>query len=163
MRLDITEEGLHKLLWNRNLHKACGADVISKLMGELAPALIFIFSSSLRNGIIPADWRAVFVTPVFKKVECYRFENCYPISLTSMVCKAMEHTVSCIMQYAENNKIIIQHVFRCGCSCEMQLLSLADELTQDLQLGKQIDLVIMPFSKAFDKVNHSLLLHKLAH
>ena len=45
----------------------------------------------------------------------------------------------------------------------MQLLSLADELTQDLQLGKQIDLVIMPFSKAFDKVNHSLLLHKLAH
>lgn len=44
----------------------------------------------------------------------------------------------------------------------MQLLDLADELTQDLQSGKQVALVVMDVSKTFDKVNHNLLLHKLA-
>ena len=69
------------------------------------------------------------------------------------------------MQYAEEYNIIVpeQHGFRRGRSCGMQLPGPTDELTQDLRSGKQVDLVVMNFSKAFDKVNHSLLLHKLTH
>lgn len=56
----------------------------------------------------------------------------------------MEHiVVSRITQYTEDNNIIVpeQLGFKHGCSCETQLLSLADELTQNLQSGKPVDLV----------------------
>ena len=44
-----------------------------------------------------------------------------------------------------------------------QLLGLIVELTHDLQARKQVDVVVLDFSKAFDKVNHNLLLHWLSH
>ena len=46
-------------------------------------------------------------------------------------------------------------------ACETQLLELVGELTMNLESGKQTDVLIMDFSKVSDKVNHSLLLHKL--
>lgn len=66
----------------------------------------------------------------------------------------MEHIVaSNIMQYAEDNIIAPeQHGFTRGCSSETQLHGLIDELTLHLQAGKQADLAVLAFSKAFDKV-----------
>ena len=46
-------------------------------------------------------------------------------------------------------------------SCESQLLELSDQVTQNLEAGLETDIVILDFAKAFDKVNHSLLVHKL--
>ena len=44
-----------------------------------------------------------------------------------------------------------------------QVLGLIDELTHDLQARKHVDVVVLDFSKAFDKVNYNLQLHKLSH
>ena len=38
-----------------------------------------------------------------------------------------------------------------------------DELTKSRDKGKQVDVLVMDFAKAFDKVNHSLLTHKVHH
>ena len=67
------------------------------------------------------------------------------------------------MTFTEQNNIICQeqHGFRRHHSCESQLLGLLDDLTDNLEKGKQTDALIMDFSKAFDKVCHSLLVHKL--
>ena len=46
-------------------------------------------------------------------------------------------------------------------SCETQLLEFIDDVTLNMENGKQTDILVMDFSKAFDKVSHSLLLHKL--
>ena len=53
--------------------------------------------------------------------------------------------------------------FRDKRSCESQLIGFIDDLVNMLQGGKQTDVIVMDFSKAFDKVNHSLLVDKLNH
>ncbi|KAI8519197.1 hypothetical protein Bbelb_024540 [Branchiostoma belcheri] len=76
----------------------------------------------------------------------------------------MEHiVVTSIMHHFEVHDVLndSQHGFRKGRSCETQLLDFAEELTTNLESGKQTDLLIMDFAKAFDRVNHSLLVHKL--
>ena len=56
----------------------------------------------------------------------------------------------------------LQHGFRQKRSCETQLLQLVEDLGKQLIKGNQIDLVLLDFSKAFDKVNHHKLLFKLS-
>jgi hypothetical protein len=50
-----------------------------------------------------------------------------------------------------------------GLSCETQLIEFVDDITRNIDAGKQTDCLIMDFSKAFDKVTHSLLQHKTLH
>jgi len=53
--------------------------------------------------------------------------------------------------------------FRKGRSCESQLLEFTEDIAANMAEGTQTDVLIMDFSKAFDKVSHSLLIHKLHH
>ena len=46
-------------------------------------------------------------------------------------------------------------------SCETQLLEFTDDISKNLEEGKQNDVLVMDFAKAFGKVCHILLLHKL--
>ncbi|KAL8613962.1 hypothetical protein ACOMHN_023198 [Nucella lapillus] len=167
--LEVTEEGVHKLLKNLKPNKASGPDEISsrilkELSTELAPALTTIFRSSLSAGQVPSDWRDALVSPIFKKGEHYNPANYRPVSLTCIVCKLLEHiVVHSLMEHLETNEILChqQHGFRKNRSCETQLLELVEELTSNMVDGLQTDMVILDFAKAFDKVNHSLLLHKI--
>ena len=167
--IEISERGVTTLLQNLNPHKACGSDgiwphVLKELAREIAPALTALFKSSLSSGSVPADWRDAHITPIYKKGEQYNPANYRPVSLTSVVCKLLEHIiVSAVMRHSEENSILTdnQHGFRRGRSCETQLLELVEELTTNLESSKQTDILITDFSKASDKMNHSLLLHKL--
>ena len=49
----------------------------------------------------------------------------------------------------------LQHGFREKRPCETQLTMLVEDLARNMSSGKQTDLVLLDFSKAFDKVNHS--------
>ena len=82
-----------------------------------------------------------------------------------MCCKLLEHVVAKdLLTHLDNNKILsdTQHGFRQSRSCETQLVQFVDELLQHMCDGKQIDAVVMDFSKAFDMVPHNSLLVKLA-
>ena len=67
------------------------------------------------------------------------------------------------MRHLDKNEILTkrQHGFRSGRSCETQLLEFVDELASLMEGGGQADVQVMDFAKAFDKCNHSLLVHKL--
>jgi hypothetical protein len=67
------------------------------------------------------------------------------------------------MTHADNHNILysIQHGFRKNRSCETQLLEFIDDVTKNMENSFQTDVLIMDFSKAFDKVSHNLLTHKL--
>ena len=78
----------------------------------------------------------------------------------------MEHIItSNVMGYAARNNILypLQHGFRDKRSCETQLLEFIAEVNNHTQHGGQTDVLIMDFSKAFDKVGHKRLALKLDH
>ena len=69
------------------------------------------------------------------------------------------------MGHLEENNILTdcQHGLRARRSCETQLLTQVHELADSIDKGKQMDLVILDFSKAFDHVPHQRLLAKINH
>ena len=106
------------------------------------------------------------MTAIFKKGDRFKASNYRPVSLTSLCCKLQEHIiVSNTMKHLEHHKILTdcQHGFRARRSCETQLVTLCHELADSLDKNKQTDMVILDFSKAFDRVSHQRLLIKLRH
>ena len=167
--ISIAAEGIDKLLVGLNPHKAAGPDkfkpiVLQTLHNELAPILQFIFQRSLDTGKLPDIWKEANVSPIFKKGGKSDPSNYRPISLTCVLCKVLEHIVaSSVAKHFTELDILydLQHGFREKRSCEMQLIMLVDELAKNIQMGKQTDLILLDFSKAFDKVAHEKLLLKL--
>ena len=167
--IDITENGVRKLLSSLNPHKAPGPDGLSpkllQIVGdEIAPAVTLLFKASYLSGRLPTDWKLAYVSPIFKKGERYKASNYRPISLTCILCKLMEHIItSHLMTHLESNNILSdsQHGFRRQRSCETQLLGFVDEVSHEVAAGKQVDTIVLDFAKAFDKVDHALLTHKL--
>ena len=72
-----------------------------------------------------------------------------------MASQVVEHMNSLDLLYD------LQHGFREKRSCEPQLTMLVEELARSASVGKHTDLILLDFSKAFDKVNHAKLLWKL--
>ena len=113
---------------------------------------------------MPLIWNSANVSPIFKKGEKSAAANYRPISLTCILCKVMEHIVaSNVVKHLDSNGLMydLQHGFRERRSCETQLVFLIEDLARKTSQGKQTDLILLDFSKAFDKVNHSKLLMKL--
>lgn len=132
----------------------------------ISPILAIIFKESYNTGEVPNIWKTAFVCTIYKKGKTFEAINYRPVSLTCIVCKLMEHIVtSSIMCHADQHSILhpLQHGFRKGLSCDTQLVEFVDDITRNLDKGKQTDCLIMDFIKAFDNVCHSLLLHKLDH
>ena len=167
--INITENGLMKLLQNLKPGKAAGPDklkplLLRELREEIAPIIQIIFDRSLKTGKLPADWMKAKVMPVFKKGDKSLAANYRPISLTCIRCKVLEHILaSNIVKHLDGQGILydLQHGFREKRSCETQLIMLIEDLARNASVGKQTDIILLDFSKAFDKVNHSKLLWKL--
>ena len=167
--INISENGLMKLLQNLKPGKAAGPDklkplLLRELREEIAPIIQIIFDRSLKTGKLPADWMKANVMTVFKKGDKSLTANYRPISLTCILCKVLEHILaSNIVKHLDGQGILydLQHGFREKRSCETQLIMLIEDLARNASVGKQTDIILLDFSKAFDKVNHSKLLWKL--
>lgn len=165
----VTSAGILKLLSNLDVHKSTGPDgipsrLLKELASELAPILTVFFQASLNQGEIPADWKKANVVPIFKKGERCQAANYRPISLTSIMCKMLEHIIcSSIMSHFDDLHILsdAQHGFRKKRSCESQLILALQDLAKGIDAREQHDVILLDFSKAFDKVPHKRLLHKL--
>ena len=165
----ISLAGILKMLAGLDPTKAAGPDtvkpiVLRSLKDEVAPMLQIMFQKSLDSRQIPSDWKKAIVTPLFKKGDKCDPANYRTISLTCICCKLMEHIVtSNLTKHLNNHNILydLQHGFRERRSCETQLIQLVDEIARNLSSGHQTDLILLDFSKAFDKVSHTKLLFKL--
>ena len=166
--IKIDLNGLLKLLSILKPDKAAGPEsikpvVLKQLKTEIAPVICLLFEKTLQTGQLSADWKKAQVCPLFKKDDKTEPTNYRPISLTCILCKVMEHIIaSNLSKHLNKHNILyeLQHGFREKRSCEIQLIQLVLDLGRQLSLGKQTDLILLDFNKAFDKVYHLKLLYK---
>ena len=116
------------------------------------------------TGELPPEWKSAYVSPIFKKDKRADPANYRPVSLTSILCKTFEHIlVSQIMKHLEDHQILCpnQFGFRAKHSCESQLLLTVHDFSCFMNNRTQVDVGILDFSKAFDKVGYLRLAQKL--
>ena len=113
---------------------------------------------------MPKFYKFSYVTPLYKKGDRACPSNYRPISLTSHIIKIYERFLrKKIVQFLETNNILShnQHGFRSGKSCLTQMLSHFDSVYEGLQEGADTDTICLDYEKAFDKVDHRLLIVKM--
>jgi len=107
-------------------NKSVGPDgipgTILKMGGEaMIPYLARLLDMTINNGTIPRDWKKAIVVPIHKGGDRSVVKHYRPVSLTSVVCKQMEHVIAgYIRQVREDRDLLYegQHGFRPGYSCE---------------------------------------------
>ena len=168
--IEITENDILRFIDKMNKFKSPGPDnfvpqVIKEVKHAIVSNLQHIFKLSINNCEIPNDWKQANIVPIYKKGNKTLPENYRPISLTSIICKILESIISeKITAYVDTNNLITknQHGFRRKRSCTTNLLDFYGKVLKDFDTAKGVDLIYLDFQKAFDKVQHDLLVKKLS-
>ena len=149
--------------------KSPGIDGISiKLLKDasniVAGPLVNIFNVSLQRAIFPNDWKLAKMTPIFKEGSKADCGNYRPISVISAVAKLFEKLVyRQLSSFLTLNGILVeQHFgFRHKHSTETALLSSTNEWLFNMDRGLLSGVLFLDLKKAFDTVDHHILLSKL--
>jgi len=165
----ITDECILKAISAISTDSASGPDgvpaiLIKNCAKELCLPLRIIWGESFEKGTVPKFYKNTFITPLYKKGDRARAVNYRPVALTSHVIKVFERVLRGVMvDFIERNQLLCenQHGFRSGRSCLTQLLSHVDDVIQGLIENADTDAIYLDFAKAFDKVDHRLLLQKM--
>ena len=168
--ITVTHEDVNKALLNLKTDKAFGPDGISpRLLKEARPAIIAslcrLFNMSLFLEVFPSIWKKANVCPIYKKAEDYLTPNYRPVSLLSILAKVFERVVfRYLFKHFQDNFLlsIWQSGFLPGASTVTQLVEMYNAFCQAVSDGKEIRITFLDISKAFDRVWHKGLIHKLA-
>ena len=167
--IDFSEQDFINAIKSMDRCSATGPDkfpvvILKECSVALAPIITQLWRLSFSSGHIASKFKTQTVVPVFKKGNRSIAENYRPVSLTSHLIKLFERVLrSKLVAFIEDNNIIHhnQHGFRAGRSCLTQLLHHIEDVMNDLNNDINADVLYLDFSKAFDKVDHSILLRKL--
>ena len=165
----ITKQAVFKFLSTLDVKKSAGVDGISAHMLKLsAPYITHIITEicnlSITKNQFPNDWKTAVVTPLFKKGSTDDPGNYRPISILPILSKLLErHVFNCLYEFLVCHDLLIsrQSGFRSKHSCETALHLLVDEWLSSIYNKKIVGVLFIEFCKAFDMVDHDILLKKL--
>lgn len=140
--------------------------VPSIVLRECADALYIpltkMFNLSLSKGVFPPLWRESFIIPLHKSGSRSNMENYRGIAKLSAIPKLFEKLITCKLIHSLRGIISPhQHGFLKGKSTVTNLLEFISFIFSSFQSKLQTDVIYTDFSKAFDRVDHRLLLLKL--
>lgn len=157
-----------KLITRQSKKKAPGEDKITNTALKFLPknfilALTKIYNSCLKYSYFPTAWKKAVIINILKpgkdpaKTTSYR-----PIALLSSLSKIFERIILVNLQHSLTNKIRPeQSAFRREHSTTQQLVNLVDQIAVNMNNRKHTASVFIDVEKAFDRVWHGGLLHKM--
>ena len=156
-------------IWHLNPKKAPGPDCIGGKLIQLCPDifsnnLTTIYNRAIQTGVYPHDMKLAQVIALYKKGARHDPNNYRPISLLSIFDKIFETILSKrLISFLERNKILYchQYGFRKFYSTLLALIEVTDLIKRFLDEKQYVIGIFIDFRKAFDTVNHDILLDKL--
>ena len=159
-----------KVIMNLDSSKASGPDcipvvVLNNCEPELSYILAKLFNNYLKESCFPDCWEVSLVVPVFKNVgEKFTATNYHPVTLLSVVSKVFENLVNNrVVDHLEKCSLFsdFQYGFRSSRSTADLLTVLSDRIARAFNRSGASRAVALDISKAFDRVWHAGILHKL--
>ena len=138
--------------------------LLKNCLEKLIEPISKLWKKSLETGEIPKTMKRGAITPIYKGGDRYEAKNYRPVALTSHIIKVFERIItSRLTSYLEREGLMNseQHGFRRYRSCTSQLIQHHQDILDALGEGHSFDTVYLDFAKAFDKVDHGILLRKL--
>ena len=166
----VTCEEINSIVSNLK-NNATGSDDISAVylkmsLPSIANPLVYICNMSLSEGVFPTQLKMANVVPLYKCDDPMMFNHYRPVSLLCTLSKVFEKIMyNRLIKFLDKFSILYEYQFglRRKRSTHMALISLIDKLTQAIENGEYVIGVFLDFSKAFDTVDHKILLDKLYH
>lgn len=147
--------------------KSAGPDEIppvfmKKLAVELTSPLFWLFNMSLKSGKFPKIWKKSFLVPIYKSGKKTDIRNYRGIAIISCIPKLFESIVNRKLFGQLRNRITnAQHGFFKGRSTSTNLLEFTNYTLNAMDNGNYVEALYTDFSKAFDRIDISMLLFKL--
>ena len=165
----VTEGKVLKLLNALSINKATGLDGIpSRFVRDSASIIVspltHIINLSIIQGVVPDDLKIARVVPLFKKNDKTEVGNYRPVSILSIISKVVEKVVyEQIETYLDEKKLLydFQSGFRGRFSTDTCLIHLTDFIKFEMDKGNLVGMVLLDLQKAFDTVDHGILLMKM--
>ena len=127
-------------------------------------ALTHLINLSLRSGVFASELKLAKVVPIFKAGDTSAINNYRPISVLSFFSKVFEKIVyNHVLDFIDDNNVLYdyQYGFRHSHSTQQAIITLVDRITKSLDKGHIAITILLDLKKAFDTVDHRILLRKL--
>ena len=169
--LVVNEDLLLKIIQNIDTHKSSSiTNVSSRILKDAflvtIPQLTYMYNLSLRTCTFPDSWKLANVIPLQKPGDRSDVGNLRLISLLPLPGKILERIVhSQVSTFLENNNLLSERQggFRKGKSTIATVSAFTDDLLLGIKDKEYTLATYIDFKKAFDTVNHQILLKKLPH
>ena len=141
-------------------------DIVKTVINFIKTPLCHVFNLSISSGIVPDELKVARVVPIHKSGDATSCNNYRPISVLPVFSKIFESIIhKRLYNFLERHNLLknCQFGFRKKLSSYMALLNAYDKVARDLDQGLHTMGIFLDLSKAFDTIDHRILLAKLHH